>query len=144
MLKLSKDKSEYIKVGDMDKLSKLLIHERKQVQAITQLENERQQMVEAVFASLHIDAEEKTVSELLQYIDDETEKSELEKIVTVLVELIVQLKDNEQLNKELLEQSMQFVQLSLEMFQPSTKNINYNEKSVGSETRKQSVFDSKA
>lgn len=144
LLKLSKEKSEAIKLGDMDKLSKLLMKERKQLQAIGQLEEQRQQLVEEVFQTLKIDVEEKTVSELLKHIDDENEKVELEQAVTALVEVIVQLKQTEQLNTELLQQSMQFVQLSLDMLQPSMKNINYNEKSTGNDTVKQSVFDSKA
>lgn len=128
----------------MEKLSKLLMQERKYVQAITQLEEKRQNAVEATFEELNITAKEKTVTELLHHARNEEEKIELEKAMTALVEVIVQIKDREQLNSELIAQSMQFVHLSLDLLQPHNQRINYNEKSTGSDTAKQSVFDSKA
>lgn len=144
LLQISEDKTEYIKKGDMEQLSKLLIQERKQLQLITQIEADRQQQVEHIFNHLHIDSEDKTVSKLLKYVNTEDEKREIEHHVTALVEIIVKLKQSEQLNNDLLQQSMQFVQFSLDMLQPSMKNMNYNEKSSGNETVKRSVFDSKA
>lgn len=128
----------------MDGLSKLLMQERKQLQAINQAEDERMQVVDDMFNYLHLTPTEKTISELMNYIDNEEDKIELDKTVTTLVNVIVALKQTEQLNNELIQQSMQFVQLSLDMLQPSAQTINYTNKNEKQATTKRSVFDSKA
>lgn len=144
LLSISKNKTEQIKLGDMDELSKLLMKERKQIQVIAQLEEERQQLVEQIFTNLMIEEEQKTVTNLLNYLEDGEEKEALLQIVTNLVEVITVLKENEQLNEQLIEQSMQFVQLSLDMLQPSMQQINYHDKKQENKSAKRSVFDSKA
>src|SRR5699024_10272613 len=126
ILELSKEKSEYIKTGDMDGLSKLLIKERKHVQELTQIENEREKIVDQAFESMNINDKEKTVTIILNHIDDEREKESLERDVTGLLETIIQLRESEKLNEDLIQQSMQFVQLSLDMLQPTERNINYH------------------
>jgi len=84
-----------------------------------------------------------TVSELLEAVSDEKEREKLAKTSTLLTEGITKLKHNEQLNQSLLEQSLQFVQVSLDLMNPSLKNMNYG-KQPDSYTTKRSVFDSKA
>lgn len=49
LIEVSRKKTEEIKQGDMEKLSKLLMQERKQVQLISQKESERQELVEKFF-----------------------------------------------------------------------------------------------
>jgi len=144
LLAISKNKTESIKTGDMDQFTKLLMQERKQLQAIEQLEEKRQQEVERVFNQLGVEPNEKTISELMIYIDDEEEKEQLDEEVTALVNVIVAIRQNEQLNQELIQQSMQFIQLSLDMLQPATQSINYNEKNERQERVNRSVFDSRA
>ena len=60
-----------------------------------------------------------------------------------LTKAITQLKQQEQLNQALIQQSMQFVQLSLDILNPTIQTMNYgkNREDAGS---KRSVFDSKA
>src|SRR5699024_4923549 len=145
ILTLSREKTVYIKTGDMDGLSKLLIKERKLVQELTQIEAEREEIVERTFKDFQIDEAEKTVTVLLEHIEDKQEKSSLEQTVTELLENIIELRQSESLNKELIEQSMQFVQVSLDMLQPSERKINYQKDDQQEDhlpTR--SVFDSKA
>lgn len=84
------------------------------------------------------------MTNLLAYIDDGTEKTEFEKVMSALIDAIVELREVEQLNKELMEQSMQLVQLSLDMLQPSINRMNYDGKQNIQESTKRSVFDSKA
>jgi len=135
---------QLIKEGKMDDLSKLLIMERKYIQTVSQLEEKRQEVIDQFITSTNLELPEKTVTELLNHLQDETDKEQLEKSVVSLVEVIVQLKETEQLNQELVQQSMQFVQVSLDMLQPSSKNINYNDSRMEKETQKRSIFDSKA
>jgi len=144
LIQLSNKKTEEIKQGDMEQLSKTLMDERKQIQAITQTEEKRQALVEDLFMKVNPDVEEKTVTTLLAHIDNDEYKQQLEDVVALLIDAIVQLRQVEQLNQELMAQSMQFVQLSLDMLQPSIQRMNYDEKQTIQDSVKQSVFDSKA
>lgn len=144
MLEISKEKTELIKTSDMDGLSKLLMKERKFVQQLSKIENEREEIVNRAFRDLQIEDEEKTVTVLLNHIDNEREKASLERAVTKLLEIIIELRQNEKLNHDLIQQSLQFVHLSLEMLQPQERNINYHKDDKKQTKTTRSVFDSKA
>src|SRR5699024_8580133 len=105
----------------------------------------REKLVNLLFRTLHIDeSKEKTVTNLLPYIEDGVEKEQLVQLITPLIETITALKANEDLNSQLLEQSMQFIQLSLSMMDPTTQKVSYGEKSQQAQRVDRSVFDSKA
>lgn len=144
LIQLSRSKTEEIKQGDLDSLSKLLIQERKQVQVITQKESERQTYVDAFFKEKQAEDEEKTMTNLLSHLNNEEDIEKLEQMMSELIDLIVELRDVEKLNQDLMAQSMQFVQLSLDMLQPSLKRMNYDDKKTPQTETNQSVFDSRA
>ena len=61
-----------------------------------------------------------------------------------MLEIIIELRQNEKLNHDLIQQSLQFVHLSLEMLQPQERNINYHKDDKKQTKTTRSVFDSKA
>lgn len=123
---------------------KLLTKERQLIQKVEQLEDSRQETVETLFIEKKVKPKEKTLTELLTILDNEKERQSLEQAMTTLVDIIISLKDSEQLNNSLLQQSMQFVQLTLDMIQPESKNINYSNQSRQKQpSQGRSVFDSK-
>lgn len=150
LLSISKDKTDAIKQSDSEALVKLLTKERQIIQKVEQLETLREQLVGQHFKQANVTSDEKTFTVLLATLDDGIAKVRLEKSVANLIQLIVSIRESEQLNNELLQQSMQFVQLSLDMIQPSSQNINYGSHAKGGNdsqhresTQKRSVFDSK-
>lgn len=146
LLALSKDKTAAIKASDNESLVKVLTKERQLIQKVEKLEQAREQLVEQFFTNEAIQSEERTITQLLHVIDDTKTKETLEQLVAQLIQYIVSIRENEQLNKELLQQSMQFVQLSLDMIQPQTQNIHYGDQATAKRTNtaeKRSVFDSK-
>src|SRR5699024_3315238 len=147
LLNLCERKLTYNKNNDMEELSKILTIERKYIQKTDQLETKRQKVIEEFISTHNIPVVEKTASQLLQYLTDNNERVILEKQIVKLIEVIVQLRTIEQLNEELLQQSMEFVQTSLDLFDPTMKNYNYNNRlsEHSSESSKnRSIFDSKA
>ena len=120
------------------------MEEKKHLQLLEKAEEKRQTIITPFFDEKYIDPEERTVTNLLQLIDDEREKIQLEESLTLLTESIVKLKQNEQLNQQLIQQSMQFIQLSLEMMSPTIQNVNYSKDQKNQDTRNRSMFDSKA
>lgn len=141
LLAISEQKTEVIKAGSMDELQPLLVKERKHVQALEQMEKTRQQEVEYWFKENNLKSSDKTVTAMLALLEDQEQQQILESVTVQLTNSITNLKRQEQLNKALIQQSLQFVELSLDMMSPSLNNLNYGKKS---ESAKRSVFDSKA
>lgn len=146
LLHLSKQKTETLKEGDMDKLQVLLKKEQTHVKAIDQLEHKRQQAVE-MWARMHqLEPAAVTVTAIIEEYAAGADKEQLEMVTLALAERLMELRRQEDLNKQLTEQSLQFVQLSLDMIQPSIKNMNYGKinQSSANPSLNRSVFDSKA
>lgn len=144
LLNLCERKLSYIKSNDMEELSKILTIERTYIQKTDQLETKRQKVIEDFISKHNIPVVEKTASQLLQHLTNIDEKVILEKQIVKLIEVIVQLRSTEQLNEELLQQSMEFVQTSLDLFDPTMKNYNYNNRLSEQSSKNRSIFDSRA
>jgi len=143
LLENARQKTEVVKEGSVEQLQMILIKERKYIQVLEQAEAERKKEVENWFLQQGLPLNKTTITEILDLIPNNEEKKELENQAVALTEAITSLKQQEQLNQALIQQSMQFVQLSLDMMNPSIKNMNYGNKQETS-TAKRSVFDTKA
>ncbi|AXI10020.1 flagellar protein FlgN [Oceanobacillus sp. 143] len=144
LLAISQDKTEIVKEGSVDKLQALLVKERKQIRLLEQAEIKRQESVEAWAKNRTIAVNQATITTMLETLEDEAEQEALASVTTELTKLITKLKQQEQLNQALLNQSMQFVQLSLDMLNPSINNLNYGNKSKETGSTGRSLFDSQA
>ncbi|RDW16515.1 flagellar protein FlgN [Oceanobacillus arenosus] len=144
LLVISQEKTEIVKDGSVDKLQALLVKERKQIRLLEQAEIKRQESVTAWAKNSKIPVENATITTMLETIEDGAEQEALAAITTDLTNLITKLKQQEQLNQALLNQSMQFVQLSLDMLNPSINNLNYGSKSKEAGSTNRSLFDSQA
>ena len=143
LIVLSEEKTKVVKKGNVEELQAVLVKERKIIQQLEQLEENRQKEVVEWFSNQGIALEDATVTNLLNQLNDEAEKKKLEDSVVRLTESVVNLKQQEQLNVALIQQSMQFVQLSIDLMSPTLKNINYG-KNNDQPSLNRSVFDSKA
>lgn len=144
LISLSEEKTEFIKAGKVEELQNKLLQERKLVLQLEQAEAERQKVISSWFEERGLTEEEKTITSMLAAIDDEEQQAELAAVTTELTEAVTTLKRSEHLNRELLEQSMQFVQMSLHLLNPSLEQMNYGENKQNQPNRDQSMFDSKA
>lgn len=145
LLLVSEQKTEALKDGDITLIQKLLLQERKLVQAINQIEMQRQLEVGKWAVQHGMKQEQATISNLLETIPDLAEKESLEKHYVSLADTIVRLKQQEQLNQQLMQQSLQFIELSIDMLDPSAKNLNYNQRPAEqTPSQPRSMFDSRA
>ncbi|MFT4414411.1 flagellar protein FlgN [Fredinandcohnia humi] len=141
LYKLSEQKTDILKKGDIDALKDHMKEEQKFVTAIRQLDNERISVVNHILGP-HV--EDKTVTKCLE-IMDEPYRSELSRIFKELVSVIDKLKDVNHLNQQLTHQSLQFVNMSLEMLLPQEQSVNYGKPTEPKEKKQsRSIFDSKA
>ncbi|WP_449355481.1 flagellar protein FlgN [Virgibacillus natechei] len=144
LVAISREKTEIVKEGAVEKLQSLLIKERKQINMLEKAEESRQEAVESWFLENKLPLTDTTLTRMLEIADNEDGIEELTAITITLTESITSLKQQEQLNKTLLNQSIKFVQLSLDMINPSLKNMNYGTNKQEPAPMKRSIFDSQA
>lgn len=143
LLALSQKKTDALKSNDTTALQKLLATERKHVQAINKVEKQRMTVVNQWYEAQGLTTTEPTISEMLENLEG-NEQEDLQAAYNELIIVLADLKQQERLNAELTKQSLQFVNLSLDMLQPSLDSVNYGGKEEQTTKPKRSVFDSKA
>jgi flagellar biosynthesis/type III secretory pathway chaperone len=133
LLALGERKTNVLKQGDMKALDVLLKEEDLQVKKLQLIEKERM----LKFANV-------TLSDVLKQADRQ-EKDKLSRLQEKLVKAFEALKQRNKLNQSLLEQSLQYVNMSLSMIQPQIEPVTYEKsKSNPYNTNPSSLFDSKA
>ena len=146
LLKLAYDKTALIKSGAMEELDQLLKDEQSHLAAISQMDEHRQSAVIAYLTnqgrSVPVNP---TVADVLENAS-EAEKISLEEARDHLLLAIHDLKWQNDLNQKLTYQSLQFVNLSLDMIRGRPESINYSKTEVSGKkvSNDETTFDSHA
>lgn len=138
-------KTNVIKKGDIEALSSILKDENRHVMAINKIEDERKLIVAKLLSGYPILGEEPSLTDVINIVKpDESEK--LQDLRGRLTQLLKELKILNQLNQQLVQSSLQFVNLSLDLLMPQPQSLNYNKPTNKSQAvpEKRSMFDSKA
>ncbi|HHY74193.1 MAG TPA: flagellar protein FlgN [Bacillus bacterium] len=148
LTQLAQQKTEKIKTGDTDALNELLKEEKKHIQVIQKFEAERIQASKIFLSKCNEDfansVQNPTISDCLQYADS-SEQQKLTKIKAELQTQINALSDRNKLNQQLLQQSLQFVNLSLDLLTPDIDAYNYGRPGQAEQYEEgRSIFNSKA
>ncbi|GKV69400.1 hypothetical protein NCCP2716_18980 [Sporosarcina sp. NCCP-2716] len=146
LLRIANEKTARIKQNDISGLDQLLKDEQAHLAAILQTDKAREQAVVAFFTEqgrpvpLH-----PSVTDVLD-ITEEPDHTRLKEAKDRLLQAIHELKWQNDLNQKLTYQSLQFVNLSLDMVRPRTDSVNYSKKEVlgTPPTKKLASFDSQA
>jgi flagellar biosynthesis/type III secretory pathway chaperone len=139
LYKLAQRKTEALKKNDVAALLALMNEEQKHIFTIRQFEERRMRWMEKTFPN----EQHMTMTRCME-LADETERRKLTELYKRLTETITRLKQANELNKQLLEQSLQFVSAMLDVAMPSAQPITYNETNQYEEPLKRSIFESKA
>ncbi|WP_078378889.1 flagellar protein FlgN [Sutcliffiella halmapala] len=135
LYELTTRKAEIVKSNSIEDLQELTKEEKKCTTAIYQLERQRAEL-----------SGNKTISELL--VDaSENEKAALLQLRERLTNTIESIKQQNELNQQLLQQSLQFVSMTINALNPEPNTVTYEKsanikKNTNAPTR--SMFDSKA
>ena len=146
LLRLAYEKTAHIKTGDMEKLDQVLKDEQSHLAAIVQMDNQRQLAVTHYLTDQGRSVPTNpTVADLLT-ATPEVDKKSLEEARDRLLHAIHDLKWQNDLNQKLTYQSLQFVNLSLDMVRPTTESVNYSKPEItgNKAAQEQVTFDSKA
>ena len=135
LYELTVRKEEIVKANKVEELQQLTREEKQYTRAIIQLDKQRAELSEG-----------KTVTELAE-MSSPTEKSTLLDLKARLTGIIGSIQKQNELNQLLLEQSLQFVTMTLNTLNPQPNAVNYEKpantkKSVSAPAR--SLFDSRA
>jgi len=145
LLEVAYKKTEAIKTGDMDSLNHLLKDEQAHVAGISQLEQQRQlEVTDYLRAKGIAPTDNPTVALVLENSNTDEEKAQLTKARNNLLLTLEILKNQNDLNQKLTMQSLQFVNLTLDILRPKPDQINYSRSEAQSPSKDKAYFDSKA
>ncbi|WP_047153546.1 flagellar protein FlgN [Aneurinibacillus tyrosinisolvens] len=149
MLKLARQKKEILITGAIDDLARILQFESRSINAIQSLELEREKHISLYLMRRGIRKETCYISDLIEMAGDTEAKKSLVRCQNVLGNMLKELKDANQLNQQLIEQSLAFVNHSLEeLTAPPEDPYTYKKTTAGPVNpytkATKSYFDSKA
>lgn len=127
-------------------LSRLTNQESRHLKKLNEMESEREVLVKEYFAAVGIAANPgRTLTELAQIVCKIEEKQELMEIRRRLTETLSRLKEKNQLNAKLIENSLQYIEFTLDILMPSDDNGYDNPNSSPSRTGNQrGIFEARA
>jgi flagellar biosynthesis/type III secretory pathway chaperone len=137
---IAKRKTEIVKKGDIDSLNSIMKEEQAHIAAIRKVEEERENAVNGLLPNI----ENPTVSDCIEAINS-SERDELVELKNMLMDRVNEIKEQNYLNQQLVHNSLQFVNVSLNLLRPQPQNINYGPPAKGTQTTKNShgLFSSK-
>ncbi|WP_100405460.1 flagellar protein FlgN [Bacillus solitudinis] len=139
-------KMDFIKKGDMSALETLVREESKLVSKLRITELIREKQVLTFFNEQGKVTEDVTIGAMLPLLNED-EQSTLAKLQKALVQEVTILKRQNERNQSLVEESLRFVNLSLDLLMPSAEDISYtrpHEREDQATDYKHSTFDSRA
>lgn len=130
LLELAFRKTGILEAEDVTGLTELLKEEQAHILAIEKVEAERSKI-----------AGNKTLNELLISIPD-ADREILEEVSYELQDVIIKLKEQNELNQHLITQSLKFISFSMSLVNPPQDDYNYGKNEPGGTGK--SLFNSKA
>ncbi|MFD2679308.1 flagellar protein FlgN [Bacillus seohaeanensis] len=138
-------KTDILKADDIEALGQLMKDELKHIKAIEMVNGEREQIQRQLANELLLPPTNITISQLLKssMLKD---KESLRKLQVKLVKQTQSLKEINEFNQQLLQQSLNFVNLNLDLVLGQQESGNYTDNSSNEEeeSTSRSLFDSKA
>lgn len=144
---IANDMTAFIKSGDTGGLESVLKKEEREILSLHSLEKKRARLVDEFLQAKGSFLANPTVSDMKPYmVAGEAER--LEQLQNELLEVVLKLKELNNMNADLLQSSLQFVNLSLSLFERQKENASYQrpngKKNRVSPEQGRSLFDSKA
>ncbi|MGM1049191.1 flagellar protein FlgN [Paenibacillus sp. N3/727] len=148
MLAVADDKKQAIMKNDVDTVVQLLNRESKGMKMIEKLERDRVESAYAFLQSRGVKSQlELTLTELARLVFDPEEKEKLLDVQSRLSRTLHELKEKNDLNQQLLVQSLDFIDFSLDMLtgKSSQDEVTYHHPSdKGGSTGRPGLFDTRA
>jgi len=145
LAELAKSKKNIIVEGKVSELDKIVKLEQNMIFNIGQLERKREEEVSKLCKTLDINSDQVTISDLAKVLRPEM-KDKLEDIQNKLKETFSELKAVNDVNGQLIEQSLEYIDYSINLFAGSGMETGSLYEDIGNNKGKQSkknIFDTK-
>jgi flagellar biosynthesis/type III secretory pathway chaperone len=119
---LAVQKKDVLIKGDVDELVAITRQEQKLIKAVGSAEEARQAVVARLFASLGFTRDNGTITDLIKLTTSAEEKMRLTTYRDELMRIVSELRDANELNQQLLEQSLSFVNMTLNLITDTPEN----------------------
>lgn len=145
LLAIGKEKKQVLIDGTLPELEKIIKQEHELIQKTRFLEKDRHLMITQLAEKLNVGVEKLSVSFLIEAVKEQREKDRLIKLKENLETVIQELSDINQLNSQLLQQSLEYIQTTMEAItEDPDQEMVYSNPSKSSLKKSKSVFDAKS
>lgn len=120
LAEIARKKTEIIKVGDIEQFQDLQKNEQKHILAIQKVNRNREQAVTELLPN----NESPTITDCLPHLN-ETNRGKLVKLKDDLVNILGELQQQNDLNQQLIAQSLDFINVNVQMLLPQQQQMNY-------------------
>lgn len=140
---ISKEKKNVIVANNIEDLSKINAVENMLVSRIQKLGIKRDEIVQDMAIVLNKNKDTITIMDIALAMKDESDKEELTKLVDDIVNEVDELKQQNVINKELIELSQEYIQFTMNVIQTTmySEDNNYDKNKI---VETKSKFDSKS
>lgn len=145
LLELGEQKKQVIIDNDVERLNQIAAQENKWIKRILDLEKHREQATEAFLSKHgHPPVRNMTISELAKLVFNINEKQALLAAQMKLMDIMAKLKSVNELNQSLIEQSLAFINYSLDLLMgPEDDTVYRNPAQQTSTSNRQGYFDTR-
>lgn len=138
---MASEKQKIIIDGKIKELEKMTTREQALVASLVKLENMRGKILEDLVRSLQVE-HVNSLTDLMYYLD-EASKAKIEGVKSELSSAVKSLQDKNELNRKLIEQSLDMVNLNIELMGALEADGRYTPKASETQGKKSSLFDAK-
>ncbi len=128
LLTVTERKAVILKERDTDSLQKLLKQEKTYITAINTVEQQRQKEACQLLQKAGQSIDTPTLDQCIDAVSDPSLKDKLQQKKDELLIVIKALSQKNELNQELTYQSLQFVNMTMELIMPKKNTMNYSNK----------------
>ena len=139
LYELAVKKTDIVINGDMDALNQTLKDEQVHLAAMNKLEQQRQQLARVLVPEV----DQPSLSDCLDVVDRKDWVT-LDRLRSELLDVIVEIRQRNDLNQKMIYQSLQFVNLSLNLVAPQPEEFNYGPSTQMNKPASTTLFNRKA
>ncbi|WP_239421932.1 flagellar protein FlgN [Bacillus sp. CGMCC 1.16541] len=140
---LAERKTEIVKEGNLEALNTLMNEEHVHITAIAKVEEARNEAVIRLLSGQTIQGNSPTLQDVINHANEE-EGKQLTHLQTELISCLTHLKKRNELNQQLIYQSLQFVNVTMDLVRPQAKSYNYERPTQLTQPTPTAYFHSKA
>ena len=122
LLILATEKTNVIKINDVETLQKLTAAETAILGKNQRLENKREGIVKNIGVVLNYKSDELTITKIAEIIENQSECGALISVRDRLKETLEALKQKNELNRELIQSSLDYIEFSVNMLRGEVAN----------------------